>query len=351
MGRADVASLQSPPPNLPPPPNLHPQAGGGTTKLHPRAYRLAGGLRWFAWVEHIRRDGFSEVIPAQDLPPELRARLTDMRPPICGVSMDRPSIMGILNVTPDSFSDGGQHAGREVENAEKLMQAGADILDIGGESTRPGAAYVPPEEETARVVPVIEALTAKGIGPLSIDTRKAAVAKAALKAGAGLFNDVTALTFDPDSLKVAAESGAAICLMHSVGTPETMQENPSYTNALLDVYDHLEARIQACEAMGIDRARIMVDPGIGFGKTHAHNLALLRGIALFHGLGCAILLGVSRKGMIGKIADEPRPERRFAGSIALGLAGLNQGVQMLRVHDIADTKQSIALWSALNIEA
>ncbi len=317
----------------------------------PHALRLAGGPLWFAQVEHMRRDGGGVVIPAKDTPPEVLARLTAPRPPICGVAMDRPSIMGIFNVTPDSFSDGGQHAGHELAHAARLLHDGADILDIGGESTRPGATYVPPEDEAARVLPVVAALTAKGLGPLSVDTRKAAVAKAALAAGAGMFNDVTALTFDPDSLNVAAQSGAAVCLMHSAGTPETMQKNPHYTNALLDVYDHLEARILACEAAGIPRARIMVDPGVGFGKTPAHNLALLRGISLFHGLGCAILLGVSRKGMIGKIANEPVPERRFAGSVTLGLSGLNQGVQMLRVHDIAETKQAIALWSALNIEA
>ena len=259
--------------------------------------------------------------------------------------------MGILNVTPDSFSDGGQHAGRELENAVEQVKDGADIIDIGGESTRPGAEYVPPEQEAARVLPVIKALKAKGIGPLSIDTRKAAVAKAALAAGARLVNDVTALTFDPDSLKVAAESGAAVCLMHSVGTPETMQENPRYTNILLDVYDVLDERIRACEAAGIPRSRILVDPGIGFGKTDAHSLALMRGISLFHGLGCALLLGVSRKSIIGRIADQPDPKRRFAGSMTLGQAGLDQGVQMLRVHDIAETKQAIALWSALNIEA
>jgi dihydropteroate synthase len=312
---------------------------------------LAGGLRWFAWVERISRGGVPEVVPAQDLPPEVLARLVEARPPICGVAMDRPSIMGILNVTPDSFSDGGHHAGHELANAETMLKHGAGMIDIGGESTRPGADFVPAGMEAARVLPVIEALTAKGIGPLSIDTRKAAVAKAALAAGAGLFNDVTALTFDPDSLHVAAQSGAAVCLMHAVGTPETMQDDPRYDNVLLDVYDDLEARIQACLAAGIPRSRILIDPGIGFGKTHAHNLALLRGISLFHGLGCAILLGVSRKGMIGKIANEPRPERRFAGSMALALEGLNQGVQMLRVHDIAETRQAIALWSALNSEA
>ena len=315
------------------------------------AFRLAGGPLWFERVEHMRRDGFREVISAESIPETVLKRLTTPRPPICGIAMDRPSIMGILNVTPDSFSDGGLHQGAEIENAENLLKNGADIIDIGGESTRPGAAYVSPEEEALRVVPVVKALTAKGIGPISVDTRKASVAKAAMNAGAGLFNDVTALTFDLESLRVAAESNSAVCLMHSVGTPETMQDNPIYNNALLDVYDYLHERVEACVAAGIPRARIMLDPGIGFGKTHAHNIALLRGISLFHGLGCAILLGVSRKGMIGKIADEPNPEQRFAGSIALGLEGLNQGVQMLRVHDIAETKQAIALWSALNIEA
>lgn len=315
------------------------------------AYRLAGGPLWFERVEHMRRDGFREIVHAENIPASVLTRLTSPRAPICGVPMDRPSIMGILNVTPDSFSDGGQHQGREVEDAIKFVKDGADIIDIGGESTRPGADFVPPELEAARVVPVIEALMAKGAGPISVDTRKAAVAKAALSAGAGLFNDVTALTFDPESLNVAAESGAAVCLMHSVGTPADMQYNPSYNNALLDVYDFLNERIEACVAAGIPRARILLDPGIGFGKTDAHSLALLRGLSLFHSLGCALLLGVSRKSIVGRIANEPAPERRFAGSVALGLAGLNQGVQMLRVHDIAETRQAIALWSALNFEA
>ncbi|NOR63561.1 MAG: dihydropteroate synthase [Rhodobacteraceae bacterium] len=315
------------------------------------AFRLAGGPLWFERVEHCRRDGFSEVVSAEDIPETVLTRLTAPRPPICGVAMNRPSIMGILNVTPDSFSDGGQHAGAEVEHANNLLKNGADIVDIGGESTRPGAAYVSPDEETARVVPVVEALTAKGIGPISVDTRKASVAEAALTAGAGLFNDVTALTFDPESLKTAAENGVAVCLMHSVGTPENMQDNPSYNNVLLDVFDYLHERVEACVAAGIPRARILIDPGIGFGKTDSHSLALLRGMSLFHGLGCALLLGVSRKSIIERIAHQPNPERRFAGSIALALDGLNQGVQMLRVHDIAETKQAIALWSALNIEA
>ena len=314
------------------------------------AVRLAGGLRWFGLVEHIRRDGYSEIIPAENVPADVLARLTQPRAPVCGVSMDHPSIMGILNVTPDSFSDGGKHAENAVEAAVQMQAEGADIIDIGGESTRPGASYVEAADELARTLPVIEGLKARNVGPLSVDTRKAAVAEATLAAGAELFNDVTALTFDKGSLAVAAQSGAAVCLMHSVGTPETMQDEPHYANALLDVYDYLAERVAACEAAGIPSSRIMIDPGIGFGKTLQHNLALIRGLSLFHGLGCTILLGVSRKGMIGKIADEPNPERRFAGSIAVGLEGLNQGVQMLRVHDIAETRQAIALWSAMNSE-
>ncbi len=312
--------------------------------------RLAGGMCYFSRVEHITRAGGRRIIPAAAVPEKLLHRLTAPRPPICGIPMDRPSLMGILNLTPDSFSDGGAHQGHELAAAKRMLALGADLLDIGGESTRPGADFVEADEELRRVLPVIKALKEQGIGPISIDTRKAAVAEAALGAGAALFNDVTALGFDPDSLSVAAKSGAALCLMHAQGLPETMQDNPAYGDVLLEVYDYLEARLKACEAAGIPRARIMVDPGIGFGKTMAHNLALLRGISLFHGLGCAILLGVSRKGMIGKIADEPAPERRFAGSIALGLEGLNQGVQMLRVHDIAETRQAIALWNALNSE-
>ncbi|MEO1918770.1 MAG: dihydropteroate synthase, partial [Paracoccaceae bacterium] len=179
------------------------------------------------------------------------------------------------------------------------------------------------------------------------DTRKAKVAQAALDAGAQLFNDVTALTFDPDSLATAASAGADVCIMHASGDPKTMQDKPKYDNVLLDVYDYLEARIEVCEAAGIPRSKIMIDVGIGFGKTQDHKLELLRGISLFHGLGCPILIGVSRKRIIGTIGNAPDVADRAAGSIALGLDALNQGVQMLRVHDIAETKQAVALWSAL----
>jgi len=312
-----------------------------TDIIRPKAaVDLTGGPLWFDQVEHMARGQVGQVIPASEIPKAVLDRLTRPRKDICGISMQNPSIMGILNVTPDSFSDGGLHIDPALA-AQKMQQQGADIIDIGGESTRPNADYVGAETEIERTVPVIKQLS----GVLSIDTRKAAVADAAINAGAMMFNDVTALSFDPDSLKTALTADA-VCLMHSVGTPKTMQDNPNYNNVLLDVYDYLETRIQACETAGIARHKIMVDPGIGFGKTVEHNLALIRGISLFHGLGCTIMLGVSRKNTINQIANVPDPKQRFAGSIALAIQGLNQGVQMLRVHDIAATKQAIDLWRA-----
>lgn len=311
------------------------------------SYSLAGGRLWFDRVERLRRGEKPVLIPADQLPDALLRPLTNARPPICGIDMQAPSIMGILNATPDSFSDGGRHFTlRDAQNgAREMLAAGADILDIGGESTRPGAGFIPSGEEIRRTVPVIEALEGALI---SIDTRKADVARAAIKAGASLFNDVTALTFDPDSLATAASLDVAVCLMHASGDPETMQENPSYDDVLLDVYDYLGARIAACEAAGIARHKIMIDPGIGFGKNQIHNLTLLRGLSLFHGLGCPILLGVSRKRFIGTIGNAQNAADRAPGSIAVALAALNQGVQMLRVHDIVETRQAIALWQALH---
>jgi dihydropteroate synthase len=239
--------------------------------------------------------------------------------------MDAPRLMGILNVTPDSFSDGGRFAAPDVAvaHARAMADGGADILDIGGESTRPGAAEVPEAEEAARTAPVIAALRKGGLEtPVSIDTRKAAVARAALAAGAGLVNDVAALTWDAGVAGVVAGSGAALCLMHAQGTPQTMQADPRYDDVTLDVYDFLEDRIRVAEAAGISRDRICIDPGIGFGKTQAHNLTLLRNISVFHGLGCAILLGVSRKRFIGTLSGEDRADRRGPGTIAVTLAGV-----------------------------
>lgn len=318
--------------------------------LKPTALRLADGLIYFDCLEKISRGKPSEIISLSQVPDEIMEKLTKPRAPMFGISFDQPKLMGILNVTPDSFSDGGLHGigSNAAGHAEKLIDQGADILDIGGESTRPGAAYVEPSEEIDRTVPAIKTarLHFPDI-PISIDTRKADVARAAISAGANLFNDVSALRFDDESMAFAAESKTPVCLMHSVGDPKTMQNEPHYDNVLLDVYDFLADRIAACEKAGIPRDRILVDPGIGFGKTQEHNLTLLRGLSLFHGLGCSILLGVSRKRFIGTIGQADDPVKRAPGSIAVALEGLRQGVQILRVHDIAETKQALRLWQAI----
>lgn len=314
------------------------------------ALPLAGGWCWFAQVEVLRRDGPARVVAVGDLPGEVRDRLSAPRPDFGGMAMDRPRIMGILNVTPDSFSDGGRFLAPEAALAQaRAMATGADVLDIGGESTRPGATEVDLAEEVARTAPVIAALRAGGLtAPISIDTRKAAVAQAALAAGASIVNDVAAMGFDQAMAGVVAGAGAPIILMHSVKTPATMQDDPRYDDVLLDVYDFLKDRIAVAEAAGIPRARIMVDPGIGFGKTAAHNLALIRGLSLFHDVGVPVLLGASRKRFIGTIGGEAVAERRMPGSVAVALAGVAQGVQVVRVHDVAETRQTLRLWQAVN---
>jgi dihydropteroate synthase len=228
-----------------------------------------------------------------------------------------------------------------------MIEAGADIVDIGGESTRPGSDATPPEEESRRVIPIVEALARGGV-VVSVDTRRAAVMRAALDAGARIVNDVTALTGDPDSMPVAARSGAPVVLMHMAGEPRTMQAAPHYDNVALDVLDYLEARIAACVAAGIDRARIAVDPGIGFGKHPVdHNLPLLRRIALLHATGCGILLGLSRKSFIARVSRDEPPAERIAGSVAGALWGVSRGVQILRVHDVAETRQALSVRQAI----
>lgn len=316
----------------------------------PDALRLAGGWVWADRVELLRRDAAPELISTGELPQDVRARLTAPRNPLAGMHFDRPRLMGILNTTPDSFSDGGQFDALETatRHGAQLVTEGADLLDIGGESTRPGAREIPVPEEIQRTVPVITALRAAGLAaPISIDTRKAAVAEAALDAGADLINDVSALGFDPEMAPLARARGVPVCLMHAQGAPETMQNDPRYHAVLLDVYDALEARIAAQETAGLPRARILADPGIGFGKTLAHNLALLRGLSLFHGLGCPLLLGASRKSFIGTLSDTPEAGDRIAGSVAVALHGAAQGVQVLRVHDVEQTRQALALWAPL----
>jgi dihydropteroate synthase len=316
------------------------------------AVTLAGGWCWFDRVEVLSRAAPSRIISAHEMPGPVLHRLTAARPAFAGLSMDRPRLMGILNVTPDSFSDGGRFLGAEAAVVQATTMAkGAEIIDIGGESTRPGAVEVPVDEEIARTSPVIAALrSARLDAPISIDTRKAPVAVAALEAGAIIVNDVSAFDFDPALGPLVARSSVPVVLMHAQGVPASMQDDPRYADVLLDVYDALASRLARAEALGIDRARIVLDPGIGFGKTLAHNLTLLRGVSLFHGLGCPILLGTSRKRFIGTIGQAVEPQDRAPGSIATALAGVAQGVQIVRVHDVPETRQALRLWQALNTD-
>ena len=312
------------------------------------AFSLAGGWCWFDRVDLLERGQPARTVDARDLPADELDRLTAPRAAFAGLALDRPRIMGILNVTPDSFSDGGRYLEPQaaLQQGRSLLAEGADVLDIGGESTRPGAVLVPESEEIARTVPVIAALRAGGMTtPISIDTRKAGVARAALDAGADAVNDVSALTHDPGMTGVLSDAQVPVILMHAQGAPETMQDDPRYDDVALDVFDALAARVLAAEAAGIARNRIVIDPGIGFGKTVAHNLALIRGISLFHGLGLPVMLGASRKRFIGTLGGDA--DARMPGSVAVALAGVAQGVQMLRVHDVAATRQALALWQAV----
>lgn len=274
--------------------------------------------------------------------------LTHARPDFAGLSMDRPRIMGIVNVTPDSFSDGGSLATVEaaVDHALRLADEGADILDIGGESTRPGSDAVPLDEELGRIMPVIEALRPRTTARISVDTRKAEVMRRAAAAGADILNDVSALTHDPDALATAAETGLPIMLMHAQGDPKTMNDAPRYDDVTLDVFDFLAARIAAATAAGIEKSNIVADPGIGFGKHLHHNVAVLAALGLYHGLGVPVLLGASRKKLIGQICNVEDPKDRLPGSIAAALSALANGVQIVRVHDVAATRQATAVWQA-----
>ena len=313
------------------------------------AYVLAGGWGWFSHVEVLRRTQAPKVVPAADIPAEVLSTLTAPRATPAGLDMTRPKVMGILNATPDSFSDGGVHAAAEdaVRAGQEMVAAGVDLLDIGGESTRPGADFIAPEVEAARVVPVIKGLRAAGVeAPISIDTRKAFVAEAALAAGATLVNDVSGFTFDARLASLCAAQKVPVCVMHALGDPATMQKDPRYDDVLMDVYDFLAQQIEALVAQGIPKDQIIADPGIGFGKTLDHNLALLARLSLFHSLGVPLLLGASRKRFIGTISGAEPAENRMAGSVGVALAALNHGVQVLRVHDVAQTVQAIALWRA-----
>jgi len=325
--------------------------------------RLAGGLNWFGLAELIRIEGNrrvgSEIVPVEGIEDRFDeamaadwARITGQRTALQmgerTIRLDQPQVMGIVNATPDSFSDGGAYAdaGGAAEAGASMAAQGAAIIDVGGESTRPGATTVWENDEIERVMPIVQQLAAGG-NAVSIDTRKSGVMSAALGAGAKLVNDVSALTWDPQSANVVSEAGVPVVLMHHQGDPTSMQDAPRYEDALVEVFLWLEDRVTAAEEAGISRDRILVDPGIGFGKTVAHNLELMNGLALLHGFGCPIVLGASRKRMIGALANEAPADKRLPGSLALALKAVEQGAQIVRVHDVPDTVQALKIWRGL----
>ena len=326
--------------------------------------RLAGGMLWFSAYEVIEDDRRRTVAIADldtlltdERAAKLHAAITAPRAPLVlgerTLRFDQPSVAGILNVTPDSFSDGGTLHDDPASAASAgvaLAAAGAALIDVGGESTRPGAATVWEGDEISRVVPVIERLARSGT-LVSIDTRKAAVMEAALAVGAAIVNDVSALLWDDRALEVVAKAGCPVVLMHSPEPSKGPHGGSGYQDVVVEVFDWLEDRITAVVAGGVDRARIIVDPGIGFGKSLSDNLALINGLAMFHGLGCPILLGASRKRMIGALSNEAPVGERLGGSVALALAGVAAGVQMLRVHDVAETVQAVRVWRGLRDRA
>jgi dihydropteroate synthase len=329
--------------------------------------RLAGGLNWFAAVELIRVEGHvrvsTELLPAEGIEQRFDDALaaqwqaiTSARPPLQvgdrTIRLDQPQVMAVINATPDSFSDGGRFAdaAAAAEAGARMAAEGAAIVDVGGESTRPGARTIWEGDEIERVVPVIRQLAAAGTA-VSVDTRKADVMTAAVAAGARMINDVSALTYDARSAEVAASLNVPVVLMHHQGAPEVMQDDPRYDDVLVEVYLWLEERIAAAVEAGIARERILIDPGFGFGKNVSHNLELMNGLALFHSLGCPLVVGASRKRTIGALSDEAPTDKRIGGSIAFALKAVEQGAQLLRVHDVFETVQALRMWRGLRDQA
>jgi len=329
--------------------------------------RLAGGLNWFSAVELIDVDGLrrssTELVPVEgiqdrlddDLAAQWQA-LTKARPPLQlgtrTVRLDQPQVMGIVNATPDSFSDGGQFAdaGAAAEAGARMAAAGAAIVDVGGESTRPGARSIWEGDEIERVAPVIRQLAAGGAA-VSCDTRKADVMTAAVEGGAHMINDVSALTYDARSAGVAAGLKVPVVLMHHQGAPEVMQDDPRYDDVLIEVYLWLEERVAAAVGAGLARENILVDPGFGFGKNVGHNLELMNGLALFQSLGCPVVVGASRKRTIGALSGEAPADKRIGGSIAFAMKAFEQGVQIIRVHDVPETVQALRIWRGMRDQA
>lgn len=323
--------------------------------------RLAGGLLWFAAYE-VRDAGTRRTVPVAEVhtlgerAQALHRAITAPRPPLQlgerTLRFDQPQVVGILNATPDSFSDGGAHPDPEAAGAAgiDMLAAGAALIDLGGESTRPGATQVWEGDELARVLPVLERLARSG-APVSIDTRKAAVMEASLQAGATLVNDVSALLWDDRALEVVARAGCPVVLMHSPDPKTGGHGRTGYDDIVTEVFNWLEARITAVTAAGVDAKKIVADPGVGFGKTLAENLQLLNALPIFHGLGVPLMLGASRKRLIGALSNEAPADRRLGGSLALAMVGLDAGVQLLRVHDVAETVQAARVWRGLKDQA
>lgn len=323
-----------------------------TENSKPDCFFYLGNQRlWFDKVEIIERGKLPVVVCAQKIPTKELKNITGVRNSSYLGSFKKPFVMGILNITPDSFSDGGKSFGtsRAYNNAENMIAHGADIIDIGGESTRPGAKTISEDIELRRVEPVVKAIKSKYPRcKISVDTRKAKVMARVLDLGVDIINDVSSMTFDEKSVGTVAIKNAQICLMHGGLNPENMQEHICYSDVLLDVYDYLKQRIDFAIAGGINKERIIIDPGIGFGKTIEQNVLLIRKASIFHSLGCPILYGVSRKSFIGQIGGAPKATDRFPGSIAVAIELIRQGVQFIRVHDVLETRQALDLWSAIN---
>jgi dihydropteroate synthase len=340
---------------------------GSPFGLDGKVARLAGGLIWFAAVELIHVEGSQrvsgELVPVEgieqrfdnDLAAQWEA-LTRARPALHlgerTVRLDQPQVMAIVNATPNSFSDAGRFpdATAAAEAGADMAAEGAAIIDVGGESTRPGAKPVWEGDEIERIVPVIRQL-AQGGAAVCADTRKADVMTAAIEAGARMINDVSALTYDGRSVGIIAASQVPVVLMHHKGAPETMQDDPRYDDVLVEVFLWLEERIEAAQDAGIARDKILIDPGFGFGKKLAHNLELMNGLALFHSLGCPMVIGASRKRTIGALSGEAPADRRVAGSIAFAIKAIDQGVQIVRAHDVFENVQALRVWRGMRDQA
>ena len=313
-------------------------------------HTLHGGDNVFNSFRVIERNKAAKVISTSEIKKDILDRFISKPNSTLGLNFETPIVMGILNVTPDSFYDGEGSLPDEkfVEKGLSLLKSGCSILDVGGESTRPGAREVKVGEEIKRVVGVIKDIKKNSPSAIiSVDTRKAIVAEKALQAGASIVNDISAGSFDKKMFDVVAKYKAGICLMHSQGLPENMQDKPYYENLIPDIYDYLEEKTVKAESKGISREKIIIDPGIGFGKSFSHNLEIIRKVSVFLGLGCPLMIGLSRKSFVGEIISERLPAGRLVGSIAAMLKTLTNGVNIFRVHDVKETVDAIKVWNIL----